>query len=135
VNHGVSQHGYPVRRADGLHCKFQELYRKKKSTSDPDCPLSVKCAKLLRRAIIDRCEVDNAEVKEVVQGAGDVELLPEFPGIQCLHEIAEDNREEGVANPPQAPATQSAAEVQPPPAEENQPAVVMPMLPLLFISQ
>jgi hypothetical protein len=53
---------YPVRKAEGLQCKFQELYRKKKSTGDPDCPLSVKRAKLLRRAIIERCEVDEPNV-------------------------------------------------------------------------
>jgi hypothetical protein len=71
MHHCIS---YPVRKADGLQCKFQELYRKKKSTGDPDCPLSVKHAKLLRTAFIERCEVDNAEVEDVVQGAGDVEL-------------------------------------------------------------
>ncbi len=76
---------YPVRKAKGLRRKFQEFYRKKKSTGDPDCPLSVKRAKLLRRAIIERCEVDDAEVEEVVQGHGDVEQLPEFPGTQRLH--------------------------------------------------
>ncbi len=54
---------YPVRKAEGLRRKFQELYRKKKSTGDP---LSVKRAKLLRRATIERCEVDDAEVEEVV---------------------------------------------------------------------
>ena len=76
---------YPVRKAEGLRRKFQELYRKKKSTGEPDCPLSVKHANLLRRAIIERCEVDDAEVEEVVQGHGDVEQLPEFPGTQRLH--------------------------------------------------
>jgi hypothetical protein len=113
---------YPVRKAEGLRRKFQELYRKKKSTGDPDCPLSVKHAKLLRRAIIERCEVDDAEIEEVDQGHGVVEQLPEFPGIQRLHEIDEDSGEEGVADAPQAPAPQ----VQPPPAEPNQPAVALP---------
>ena len=120
VHHSIS---YPVRKAEGLRRKFQELYRKKKSTGDPDCPLSVKRAKLLRRAIIKRCEVDDAEVEEVVQGVGDLEILPEFPGIQRLHEIAEDS---GEVDPPQAPAPQIAAEVQPPSAEANRPAVVLP---------
>jgi hypothetical protein len=32
---------YPARKAEGLGHKYQELYRKKKSTGDPDCPLSV----------------------------------------------------------------------------------------------
>ncbi len=59
--------------ADGLWHKFQELYYKKKSTSDPDFLLSVKHTKLLRRTIIDRCEVDDAEVKEVLQDVGDLE--------------------------------------------------------------
>ncbi len=102
---------YPVRKAEGLRHKFQELYRKKKSTGDPGCPISVKCAKLLRRAIIERCEVDDAEVKEVVQGHGDVEQLPEFPGTQRFHEIAEDSGEEGVVDAPQAPAPQPAPQV------------------------
>jgi hypothetical protein len=75
-----------------LWCKFQELYWKK-PPGDPDCPLPVKHAKLLRRAIIDRCEVDDAEAEEVIQVAGDVEQLPEFPGIQHLHDIAEDSGE------------------------------------------
>jgi hypothetical protein len=44
VQHGLM---YPNRKAEGLRRKFQELYRKKKSTGDPDCPLSVKRAKLL----------------------------------------------------------------------------------------
>jgi hypothetical protein len=123
VHHNIL---YPVRKAEGLRRKFQELYRKKKSTGDPDCPLSVKRAKLLRRAIIERCEVDNAEVDEVVQGVGHLEILPEFPGIQRLHEIAEDSGEEGVVDPPQAPAPQPAAEEQPPLAEVNQPAVALP---------
>jgi hypothetical protein len=70
MHHCIS---YPVRKADGLWCKFQELYRKKKSTGDPDCPLSVKRVKLLRRAIIEMCEVEDAEAEEVVQGAGDME--------------------------------------------------------------
>ena len=122
VHHNIL---YPVRKAEGLRRKFQELYRKKKSTGDPDCPLSVKRAKLLRRAIIERCEVDDAEVEDVVQSHGDVELLPEFPGIQRLHEIDEDSGEEGVVDPPQAPAAQPV-EVQPPPAEANQPAVALP---------
>jgi hypothetical protein len=122
VHHNIL---YPVRKAEGLRRKFQELYRKKKSTGDPDCPLSVKRAKLLRRAIIERCEVDDAEVKDVIQGHGDVELLPEFPGIQRLHEIDEDSGEEGVVDPPQAPAAQPV-EVQPPPAEAARPAVALP---------
>ncbi len=74
---------------------------------------------LLRRAIIERCEVDDAEVEDVVQGARDLELLPEFPEIQCLHEIAEDSGEEGVADPPQAPIPQPAAEGQPLPTEKK----------------
>jgi hypothetical protein len=115
---------YPVRKAKGLQCKFQGLYRKTNSTGDPDCPLSVKHAKLLRRTIIERCEVDDAEVEEVVQYVGDMELLSKFPGIQCLHEIAEDSGKEGVVDPPQAPAPQTNAEVQPPPAETSQPAAV-----------
>ena len=122
VHHNIL---YPVRKAEGLRRKFQELYRKKKSTGDPDCPLSVKRAKLLRRAIIERCEVDDAEVEDVVQGHGDVELLPEFPGIQRLHEIDEDSGEEGVVDPPQAPAAQPV-EVQHPPAEAARPAVALP---------
>ena len=48
--------------------------------------------------------MDDAEVEEVVQGVGDLEILPKFPGIQRLHEIAEDSGEEGVVDPPQAPA-------------------------------
>jgi hypothetical protein len=76
--------------------------------------------------IIKRCEVDDADVEQVVQNVGDVELLPEFPGIQRLHEITEDSGIEGVVNPPQAPAPQTNAELQPPPAEVNQPAVVLP---------
>jgi hypothetical protein len=44
---------YPARKAKGLRHKFQELYRKKNSNGDPDCPLSVNHAKLLRRAIIE----------------------------------------------------------------------------------
>jgi hypothetical protein len=70
--------------------------------------------------------VDDAEVEDVVQVIGDVELLPEFPGIQCLHDIAEDSREEGVANHPKVPVPQPAAEVQHPHAEVNQSAVVLP---------
>ncbi len=54
---------YPVRKAEGLWCKFQELHWKKTSTGDTDCPLSVKHAKLLRRAIIKRCEVDDAKIE------------------------------------------------------------------------
>jgi hypothetical protein len=123
MHHSIS---YPVQKAEGLRCKFQELYRKKKSTGDPDCPLSVKPAKLLRRAIIERCEVDDAEVEDVVQGTGDVELLPEFPGIPRLHEIDEDSGEEGVTDPPQAPAPQPAAEEQPPLVEAARPAVALP---------
>ena len=122
VHHNIL---YPVRKAEGLRRKFQELYRKKKSTGDPDCPLSVKRAKLLRRAIIERCEVDDAEVEDVVHCHGDVELLPEFPGIQRLHEIDEDSGEEGVIDPPQPPAAQPV-EVQPPPAEAARPAVALP---------
>ncbi len=30
---------YPVRKARGLQCKFQELYWKKRSTGDPDFSL------------------------------------------------------------------------------------------------
>jgi hypothetical protein len=44
---------FPVRKAEVLRCKFQELYRKKKATGDLDWPLSVKHAKLLRRSIIE----------------------------------------------------------------------------------
>jgi hypothetical protein len=123
MHHSIS---YPVRKAEGLQCKFQEIYRKKKSTGDPDCPLSVKHAKLIRRAIIERCERDDAEIDEVVQFTGDMELLPEFPGIQCLHEIDEDSGKEGVMDPPQAPAPQPAAEVQTTPAEAKQPTVALP---------
>jgi hypothetical protein len=72
MHHSTS---YPVWKAEGLRRKFQELYRKKKSTGDPDCPLSVKRAKLLRRAIIERCEVDDAEVEDVVQCVGDLGIL------------------------------------------------------------
>jgi hypothetical protein len=57
---------------------------------------------LLRRVIIERGEVDDADVEDVVQGGGDIELLPGFPGIQCLHEIAEDSGEEEIADPPKA---------------------------------
>jgi hypothetical protein len=122
MHHSIS---YPVRKAEGLRRKFQELFRKKKSTGDPDCPLSVKHAKLLRREIIERCKVDNAEVEDVVQGTGDMDLLPEFPGIPCLHEVDEDSGEEGVVDPPQAPAPQPAAEEQPPLVEANRPAVAL----------
>jgi hypothetical protein len=117
---------YPVRKAEGLWHKFQELYRKQKLSGDPDCPLFVKRANLLRRAINNRCEVDDAEVEEVVQVAGDVEILPELPSIHRLHEIDEDSGEEGVVDPPQAPAPQPAAEDQPPLAEVIQPAVALP---------
>jgi hypothetical protein len=76
--------------------------------------------------------VDDAEVEDVVQGVRDLELLPEFPEIQCLHEIAEDSGEEGVADPPQASIPQPAAEVQPIPTETNQPAVALsPAVPLV----
>jgi hypothetical protein len=46
-------------------------------------------------------------------------VLPEFPGIQHLHEIAEDSGEDGVVDPPQAPAPQTTAKEQPPPTEAN----------------
>ena len=98
-----------------------------KVQGDPDCPLSVKRAKLLRRAIIERCEVDDAEVEEVVQGHGDVEQLPEFPGTQRLHEIDEDSGEEGAADHPQVPAPQPVPQIQPPHAQANQPAVALPL--------
>lgn len=46
--------------------------------------------------------MDDADVEDVVQGGGDIELLPGFPGIQCLHKIAEDSGEEEIADPPKA---------------------------------
>jgi hypothetical protein len=63
--------------------------------------------------------VDDAEVEDAIQVTGDMELLPEFSGIQRLHEIDEDSGEEGVVDPPQAPAPQPAGEVKPPLVEAN----------------
>jgi hypothetical protein len=58
-------------RGRGGYPAYSEMeLLKKKSTGDPDCPLSVKCAKLLRRAIIERYEADDAEVDKVIQVTG-----------------------------------------------------------------
>jgi hypothetical protein len=63
--------------------------------------------------------VDDAEVEDAVQVTRNMELLPEFPGID------EDSGEDVVGSP-QAPAPQPAAEVQPPLVEANRPAVAVP---------
>jgi hypothetical protein len=70
--------------------------------------------------------VDDAEVDDVVPAIGDVELLPDFPGVQRLHEIAEDSGKEGVATPPNVAIPPPVTVANRPTVEVAPPAAALP---------
>ena len=95
-------YGANDRTTESIKRKFQQLYRVQKPTGDPTCPPNVRLAKQIRRQIIDKCEIDDADGDDAGVRVLDMEDLQDF-------NIDED----GI--PP-------AAFPQPPRAVNNQPA-------------
>jgi hypothetical protein len=64
---------YPNRQCsvDSIKQKFKELYSKKIPTGDPNCPQEVRCAKWLRRQIINSMNASDLNSEEEFSGSDD----------------------------------------------------------------
>ena len=52
------------RTKESLKRKFQTLYRSRMPTGDPNCPATVRRAKHIRKAILDKADLSDGEDKE-----------------------------------------------------------------------
>jgi len=134
-------YGANDRATESIKRKFQQLYRVQKPTGDPTCPPNVRLAKQIRRQIIDKCEIDDADGDDAGVRVLDMEDLQDFniddEGIppaafpqppraivqraRAVNNQPAPNNQPAASNQPRAPNNQPAANNQPR-APNNQPA-------------